>query len=108
MDRQLIADIIERTMRRDPRFGTWTRLERAVGISHTQMYRVKSAGTNVSVAMFERIEGALDLPADTLVTAGAHDVEGLRELGVPDEIVRFVVARLGEDDGFRSKVAEAR
>lgn len=107
MDRKLIAEIIERTMRRDPRFGTWTRLERAVGISHTQMHRIQKAGTNVSVAMFARIEGVLGLPGDTLITAGAHDVEGLRELGVPDEIVRFVEAKVSEPPRFRGTAAEA-
>ena len=96
MDRHLIAAVIERTMRRDPRFGTWAGLERAAGVSHTQMHRVKTASDKVSVAMFERIEGVLGLPSDTLITVGVRDLAGLRELGVSPDLVAWVAAKMSE------------
>lgn len=94
MDRHLIADVIERAVRRDPHIGTWSALERAVRVSHSQMHRVKTGSPNVSAAMFQRIEAVLGLPMDTLHTIGVHDIDGLRELGVPADLVEWVAARV--------------
>ena len=107
MDRHLIADVIERQTRRDPRLGTWTALERAAHISHTQMHRIKKGDAQVSVAMFARLEGVLGLPSDTLVTAGVHDVEGLRELGAPADLVAWVAAKVNDASGFGQGSAKA-
>jgi hypothetical protein len=107
MDRQLIAEVIERQMRRDPRFGTWTRLERAAHISHTQMHRIQKGDPQVSAAMFARLEGVLDLPSDTLATVGVHDVAGLQELGVPVDLVQWVAQKVGGGDATVQNRAKA-
>lgn len=107
MDRQLIAEVIERSVRRDPRFGTWSALERAAHISHTQMHRVKTASPRVSVAMFQRIEGVLGMPMDTLATVGVHDVEGLRELDAPADMVEWIAAKVSKGSDFGTSSAEA-
>lgn len=99
MDRALIAEAIERTLLRDPDLGTWAALERAAKISHTQMYRVKRASPQVSMGMFHRLEGALGFPYDTLATVGVHDVEGLREIGAPLELVRWLESKVKKGSG---------
>jgi hypothetical protein len=107
MDRNLIADVVERTMRREPTLGTWSALERASNVSHATMHRVKTASPKVSVGTFQRIEGALDLPSDTLVTVGAHDIEGLRELGAPDDLIQWVTSKVSKESDYGANSAKA-
>lgn len=107
MDRNLIADVIEHTMRRDPTLGTWSALERASGVSHATMHRVKNASPKVTVGTFQRIEGALGLPVDTLVTVAAHDIEGLHEIGAPAEVIGWVLAKVSKGSDFGPNPAKA-
>jgi hypothetical protein len=89
-DRKLIGRIIEREMRRNPNLGSWTALERASRVSRSTLYRAKDGDPRVETPTFERIEAALDLPYETLATAGMHDFDGLLELGVAPALVAWI------------------
>ena len=89
-DRALIGRIIERQMRRHPELGSWTALERASRVSRSTLYRAKDGDPRVETPTFERIEAALGLPYETLATAGAHDFDGLLELGVDPDLVGWI------------------
>jgi hypothetical protein len=71
------------------------------------MHRVKTASPKVSVGTFQRIEGALGLPSDTLVTAGMHDTEGMRELGAPADLIDWVTAKVSKQSDSGPEVAKA-
>lgn len=89
-DRALIGRIIERQMRRHPDLGSWTALERASRVSRSTLYRARDGDPRVETQTFQRIEAALDLPYDTLATAGVHDFDGLLEIGVSPELVTWI------------------
>lgn len=90
MDRHLIAEIVEREMRRNPSIGTWPKLEGRSGVSRATLYRLRNAEDNVQIGTLERVEGALGMPTDTLKTAGLHDFDGLAEIGVSDDLIRWI------------------
>lgn len=107
MDRQLIAAIVEREMLRNPELGTWTALERRTKVSHASMWRLTTANPKVHVRTFARVEAGLGLPSDTLVTAGKHDVEGLREIGVPEDLIRWIELQVKRSSAFDKPVGES-
>lgn len=90
LDRPLIAAIVEREMRRTRTLGTWSALERASGVSRSTLYRIRDGEERVEASTIERVGTALGLPYDALITAGTHDLDGLVELGVSDELVAWV------------------
>ena len=88
-DRALIGRIIEREMRRNPAIGSWPALERASRIARSTLYRARDGEDRIELGTLQRIEAALGLPYDALITAGAHDFDGLLELGVSPELVSW-------------------
>lgn len=105
LDRQLIAGAVELLMRRVRGLGSWSALERESGVSRSTLYRLKDADPRVETSTFARIEHALQLPPDTLVTIGVHDTEGLAELGVEPWLSSWVgkeIARKGQGDSRTS------
>lgn len=106
-DRALIGRIIEREMRRNPTLGSWTSLERASRVSRSTLYRARDGDPRVETPTFQRIEAALGLPYDTLITAGAHDFDGLLELGVSPDLVTWVRKDVVKSDNPATGVPRA-
>ena len=106
-DRELIGRIIEREMRRNPALGSWTALERASRVSRSTLYRAKDGDVRVETPTFQRIEAALGLPYDTLATAGAHDFDGMLELGVAPELVTWARKESVKSDRIAPNVGRA-
>jgi hypothetical protein len=95
LDRQLIAAAVEHELFTHPDFrGNWSALERESRVSHSTMSRLKRADERVTSASMRKIEAALGLPFDTLATIGAHDLDGLRDLGVSDALLRWLAPKL--------------
>jgi hypothetical protein len=95
LDRKLIADAVEHELFRHPDFrGNWSALERESRVSHSTMSRLKRADERVTQGKMRQIEAALGLPFDTLATVGAGDLDGLRELGVPDKLIAWLTPRI--------------
>lgn len=95
IDRELIAAAVEHELYMHETFrGNWSALERASQVSHSVMSRLKRADERVSQASFRKIEAALGLPFDTLATIGAHELDGLRELGAPDQLIRWLAPKM--------------
>jgi transcriptional regulator with XRE-family HTH domain len=101
LDRALIGRIVDRQIPRNRTIGTTQGLADASGVSRSTIYRViKDADPTVSTRTFARIEAALELPADTLITAGAHDLEGLSDLGgVPSDLIAWIRKDLANSSG---------
>ena len=90
-----MAAVVERELFLHPDLrGNWSALERESRVSHSVMMRMKRAEERVSAASFRKIEAALGLPFDSLATAGKHDIEGLRELGVPAALITWLRPRV--------------
>lgn len=99
-DRSLIGRIVQREMRRSRNLGSWTALDRASGVSRSTLYRVRDGDDRIEEKTYARIEAALGLPYDTLHTAGERDIDGLIELGVDTDLVRWIqteIARSGRN-----------
>lgn len=95
LDRKLIADAVEHELYTHPDFrGNWSALERESRVSHSTMSRLKRGDERVQSGSMRKIEAALGLPFDTLATIGVHDLDGLRELGVSDALVRWLTPRV--------------
>lgn len=95
LDRKLIAEAVEHELYSHPDFrGNWSALERESRVSHSTMSRLKRADERVTQSSMRKIEAALRLPFDTLATIGSHDMDGLRELGVDDRLLQWLVPRL--------------
>lgn len=94
LDLQLIGDIVESETMRHLELGTWTALSRRVGLSRSTLNRVR-IGERVDERRYAKLETALDLPPDTLRTAGLHDVTGLLEIGAPSRIITAVRKHVG-------------
>jgi transcriptional regulator with XRE-family HTH domain len=91
LDRELIADVVERQLFLHPDLrGNWSALERKSRVSHSTMSRIKRADPRVTPTTFRKIEVALGLPFDTLFTVAIHDIDGLDELGVPDNMAPWL------------------
>jgi transcriptional regulator with XRE-family HTH domain len=90
LDRALIGRIVSREIPRNRRIGTTQGLADASGVSRSTLYRVRDADPTIGMGTFARIEAALDLPPDTLITAGVHDLAGMVELGVAADLVEWV------------------
>lgn len=106
-DRALIGRIIEREMERNPALGTWTALERASQVSRSTLYRARDGDPRIEQRTLKRVEGALGLPYDTLATAGAHDFDGLLEIGVSGELVSWIRKECAKSDPNAPNVARA-
>lgn len=98
-DRDLMWRIIERQIPRQPRIGTLQGLADASGVSRSTIYRAKAGDPDVGVRTYARLEAALGLPSDTLITAGKHDLAGMVEIGVPGDIVAWVSKELSKVGG---------
>lgn len=95
LDRSLIADAVEHELYRHPDFrGNWSILERESRVSHSTMSRLKRADERVTTTSMRKVEAALGLPFDSLTTIGTHDVDGLRELGVGAELIRWLTPKV--------------
>jgi hypothetical protein len=99
LDRALIGRIVERQIPRNPQIGTMQGLAVASRVSRSTIYRVTDGDPTVSSSTLARIEAALGLPHDTLITAGAHDLHGLVEIGVPGDVVAWVSKELSKSGG---------
>jgi hypothetical protein len=94
LDRQLIADAVEHELYSHPDFrGNWSALERESRVSHSTMSRLKRADERVTSSSMRKVEAALGLPFDSLATIGAHDMDGLRELGISARLVQWLEPR---------------
>ena len=106
-DRALIGRIIEREMRRNPDLGTWTALERASRVARSTLYRARDGDPRVETQTFQRIEGALGLPYDSLSMAGMHDFDGMLEIGVSPELVSWVRKEFAKPEAIVPDVSTA-
>ena len=89
LDLELIGRVVERETMRALDLGTWQALVRRVQLSRSTLNRVR-IGERVKVERYGKIERALNIPADTLIMVGTHDVAGLREIGAPSDLVEYV------------------
>lgn len=91
-DRKLVGNVVRKEVNR--RFGSVSAFVVGAELSRKTVERVMTADPKVTFATFERIEGALDLPRDTLSLVGAHDLDGLKEIGVEPDLVRWIASEL--------------
>lgn len=104
LDLALIGRVVERETMRSLDLGTWQALVRRARLSRSTLNRVR-VGERVKVERYGKIERALDLPADTLVSVGLHDLPALGELGAPADLITFVQRELGKgNDSVKSDV----
>ena len=91
-DRALVGNIVRKEVNR--RFGSVSAFVMGAELSRKTVERVMAGDAKVTFSTLERIEGALDLPRDTLNLIGVHDVEGLKEIGVEPDLVRWIASEL--------------
>ena len=90
LDRKLMAHIIRREILRRRDVKTVQGLAAASGVSRSTVNEMLAAVERVKPSTFNRVEPALGLPYDALLTAGVHDLAGLVELGVSAELVAWI------------------
>lgn len=106
-DRLLIGRVVEREVQRHPNIGSWSAMVRASKVGRTTLYRVRDGDPTIAVKTLARIEAALGLPYDTLVTVGVHDTDGLLELGVDPALVSWVRKEIVKSEPDARNVGEA-
>lgn len=99
LDRELIGSIIEREIPRNPRVRNVQGLAFETRLSRDTIYRAIKAGPNVEARTFARIEAGLDLPTDTLITAGKHDLQGLVEIGCSPDLIGWIRKEMAKNGG---------
>ena len=104
LDLSLIGRVVERETMRSLDLGTWQALVREARLSRSTINRIR-IGERVKVERYGKIERALGLSADTLISVGLHDVAALVEVGAPADLVTFVRREL-EGKGFVKKSAD--
>lgn len=110
LDRALIGRIIDRQIPRNRDIRTMQGLADASRVSRSTLYRViRDGDPTVGSGTLARIEAALGLPPDTLITAGVHDLDGLTQLGgVPTDLIAWIRKDLAKNAGGGSPVVEGR
>lgn len=93
LDLSLIGRVVERETMRSLDLGTWQALARRVRLSRSTLNRVR-LGERVKVERYGKLERALNLPEDTLISVGLHDLHALAEIGAPSELIAFVSREL--------------
>jgi hypothetical protein len=91
LDRALIGRLIEREIPRHRDVRTVQGLADATRVSRSTIYRaIRDEDPKVGAHTFARLEAGLGLPSDALITAGAHDLDGMVEIGCPADLVAWV------------------
>lgn len=98
-DRKLVGTVVRREINRHS--GSVSAFVAAAELSRKTVERVMTGDPKVTFGTLERIEGVLGMPRDTLALVGAHDLQGLREIGVEPDLIRWISGELapGSDRG---------
>jgi len=96
-DRALVGRTIKRELIRQ--YSSLSQFNRvaATRISRKSLERIVKGEPSVDWDSIEYVEGALSLPRDTLAHVNAHDLQGLREIGVDADLIRWVGNELSKN-----------
>lgn len=108
-DRALIAQVIEREMKRHPEIrGRKSRLAHRADVTRTTLDSALDPAKwgSTSSGTYNSIEIGLDLPVDTLLAVGLHDWQSMQEEGVDPALIAWATRR-AESDETSTNVAGA-
>ena len=86
-DRELVGKFLRRVVAAQ---SNWTVAAARCKVSRATLYRVRDGNPNVEHSTLRRIETGLRLPYETFSYVGMREYDSLREIGVPEDLVRWL------------------
>jgi hypothetical protein len=86
-DRELIGKVIEREVARTTKYAV---LAVKIDLSVSTLYRARDGWSQTSPSTLSKIERGLELPYGTFALIGDRNPDGLRSLGVSEELIAWI------------------
>lgn len=97
-DRRLMGKVLRREIVREHRTIS-NFVKGAPKVSRKTVERIMAGDASVEREAIEYVEGRMRMPRDTMALIAAHDVQGLREIGVEPDLVRTVLQEIAKNLG---------
>lgn len=97
-DRSLMGAVLRREIVREHRTIS-NFMKQAPKVSRKTVERIMAGDASVEREAIEYIEGRMGMPRDTLALIAAHEVQGLREIGVDPDLIRTVLQEIAKKQG---------